>query len=193
MTEKQKMLAGENYNSRDPELLSRYKNVRSLLHKYNNKEISKTAKNRTLLQDIFGSVGENVWVETPFLCDYGEQVHISNDVFINYNCVFLDSNMITIGANTLIGPAVHIYTATHPLLASERITDSGYLTSSKPVRIEEKCWIGGGSLIMPGITIGKNSTIGAGSVVTKSVPANCFAAGNPCRLIKKLEHFDEAQ
>lgn len=180
------MLIGENYNSRDPELLDRYYLVRSLLYDFNYTRPSEMEQKEKILTDLFGSLGENVWIEAPFFCDYGEQIHISNNVFINYNCVFLDSNTIHVGEDTLIGPSVQIFTVTHPLNSSDRITDSGYLTSSKPVSIEEKCWIGGGVMLMPGVTIGKNSTIGAGSVVTKSIPENCFAAGNPCRVINNL-------
>ncbi len=190
MTEKEKMIGGELYDSRDTELLNRYSTVRKLLHSFNHEQLTEQDEKKKLLGKLFGSMGENVWIEAPFFCDYGEQIHIGKNVFINYNCVFLDSNTIRIDDNTLIGPAVQIYTATHPLKADARITSGGngtrYLTKSKAVHVKNNCWIGGGVMVMPGVTIGENSTIGAGSVVTKSVPANCFAAGNPCNVIKEL-------
>ena len=190
MTEKEKMLAGEPYDSRDAELLERYSTVRNLLHSFNHEQLTHPDEKTKLLENLFGSMGENVWIEAPFFCDYGKQIHIGKNVFINYNCVFLDSNTINIGENTLMGPAVQVYTATHPLKATDRITNdkkgTRYLTSSKPVTIENNCWISGGAMIMPGVKIGENSTIGAGSVVTKSVPANCFAAGNPSKVLKEL-------
>jgi maltose O-acetyltransferase len=190
MTEKEKMLAGELYSSRDPELLGRYHEVRKLLLEYNHLPSKNLDKKEHILASILGDLGENVWIESPFFCDYGEQIRIGSNVFINYNCIFLDSNSITIGDNTLIGPAVQVYTATHPLKAEERInTDPScitYLTSSKPVKIGRNCWIGGGAILMPGVSIGDHTTIGAGSVVTKSLPENCFAAGNPCNIKKEL-------
>ncbi len=190
MTEKEKMLAGELYSSRDPELLERYHEVRKLLSEYNQLPSKNLNEKKNLLTYILGDVGENVWIESPFFCDYGEQIQIGSNVFINYNCIFLDSNFITIGDHTLIGPAVQVYTATHPLQAEERIkTDTSgitYLTSSKPVKIGRNCWIGGGAMLLPGVSIGDNTAIGAGSVVTKSLPENCFAAGNPCSIKKEL-------
>lgn len=188
MTEKERMLAGLPYNSRDPELLARYHKVRELLGAFRQASSENYERKSQILNSLFGSAGEDVWIEAPFYCDYGEQIHIGNHVFINYNCVFLDSNTITINDHVLIGPGVQIYTASHPLKADERINtkEKSYFTTSKPVEIGEKCWIGGGTLIMPGIAIGSKTTIGAGSVVTKSIPENVFAAGNPCKIIRKL-------
>lgn len=188
MTEKERMLAGLRYNSRDPELLGRYHEVRELLGAFRQTSSKNDERKSEILKSLFGGVGKDVWIEAPFFCDYGEQIHIGNHVFINYNCVFLDSNTITIGDHVLIGPGVQIYTASHPLNADERINikENSYFTTSKPVEIGRKCWIGGGSLIMPGISIGARTTIGAGSVVTKSMPADVFAAGNPCKVIRDL-------
>lgn len=190
-TEKQRMLAGEPYNSRDPELLTMYHKARLLLKDFLATDSTQTQRKQTILSDLLGSVGEDVWIEAPFFCDYGENIFIGSHVFMNYNCVLLDCNRIVIGDHVLVGPAVQIYTATHPLLAQERIPSenpqfSGYVTQSKPVHIGDRAWIGGGAILMPGIKIGENTTIGAGSVVTKSVPANCFAAGNPCQIIREL-------
>lgn len=182
------MLAGEPYNSRDPELLARYHYARELLRDFAATASTDAARKRELLASLLGGLGENVWIEAPFFCDYGENIFLGDDVFINYNCVLLDDNRIEIGNHVLIGPAVQIYTATHPLAAEERIVGNaaGYVARSAPVRIGDQVWIGGGAILMPGIEIGEKTTIGAGSVVTKSIPANCFAAGNPCRVIREL-------
>lgn len=149
---------------------------------------------RKILGELLGRIGDDVWIEAPFFCDYGVHIAIGRGTFVNYNCVFLDSNRISIGADTLIGPSVQVYTATHPLPAHERIQTESvdgdeytyHLTRAQPVTIGNKVWIGGGAVIMPGVTIGDNTTIGAGSVVTKSVPPDCFAAGNPCTIIRRL-------
>lgn len=187
MTEKQKMLAGQAYRSRDPELLAIYHRAKQLQAEFAATTSVEGDRREQLLRSLFGTLGAGVWIEPPFFCDYGEQIHIGANCFINYNCVFLDSNRIDIGNNVLIGPAVQIYTASHPLSAKERlVNDGGYLTLSKPVRVEDNCWLGGGVLLMPGVTIGANSTIGAGSVVTRDIPANRFAAGNPCRVIREI-------
>ena len=191
-TEKERMLAGEVYNSRDPELLARYHQARLLLKAFAETSSAETAQKQELLSALLGGLGRDVWIEAPFFCDYGKNIFIGNNVFVNYNCVFLDCNRISIGDNVLIGPAVQIYTATHPIAAHERIRPgqggtAGYLTRATPVRINNNVWVGGGAILMPGVEIGENTTIGAGSVVTKSVPADCFAAGNPCRVVRELK------
>ncbi|MCX2718117.1 sugar O-acetyltransferase [Lentiprolixibacter aurantiacus] len=190
MTEKDKMLNGENYNSRDPELLGIYHKTRKLLQEYNTLDSELTEERGYILKSLLGQVGKGVWIETPFFCDYGENISIGANTFINTNCIFLDNNAISIGKNGLIAPYVQIYTATHPLKASERIlkdkNGSRYLTSTKPVSIGDNVWIGGNTVIFPGVEIGNNVTIGAGSLVTKSLPDNVLAFGNPCRIIKQL-------
>ena len=190
MTEKEKMLAGKPYNSRDSELIARYHIARKLLLAYNNLDSEQLERRRKLLEELLEFVGEGVWIETPFLCDYGEHISIGKNTFINANCMLLDNNKITIGENGLIAPYVQIYTATHPLKASERIIKDGestrYLTASAPVTIGHQVWIGGNSVVCPGVIIGDNVTIGAGSVVTKDIPDNVLAIGNPCRVVKTL-------
>ncbi len=177
MTEREKMLAGEPYWPRDPELLELYRGAKGLLARF-------SAGDASVLGRLLGSLGDEVWIEAPFFCDYGVNIRIGSHCFVNYNCVFLDDNLITLGDHVLVGPAVQLYTATHPLIPEERILPGGYVTRALPISIGDNCWIGGGAMIMPGITIGEGTTIGAGSVVTKDVPARCFAAGNPCRVIR---------
>ncbi len=190
MTEKEKMLKGDYYNARDSELIKMYHNARRLLKEYNNLNSELTHERERILSELFGYKGSGVWIETPFFCDYGENISIGENTFINTNCMFLDDNKITIGKNGLIAPYVQIYTATHPLKASERVIGNGigspYLTSAKPVTIGDNVWIGGNSVIFPGVTIGNNVTIGAGSVVSKDIPDNVLAFGNPCQVKKEL-------
>ncbi|CAM4231542.1 sugar O-acetyltransferase [Zobellia roscoffensis] len=190
MTEKEKMLHGDPYNSRDPELLAMYHKARKLLLQYNALNPELSSERDIILTDLFHKKGDGVWIEAPFFCDYGENIIIGDGTFVNTNCIFLDNNTITIGKNGLIAPYVQIYTATHPLKASERIIteerQSRYLTHTKPVSIGDNVWIGGNSVIFPGVTIGNNVTIGAGSVVTKDLPDDVLAFGNPCKVIRKL-------
>ena len=194
MTEKQKMLAGQAYNSRDPELIEAYHKARKLFHEYNALASDQAEKREAILSRLLGFKGPNVWIEAPFYCDYGENICIGENTFINMNCIFLDDNKITIGKNGLIAPCVQIYTATHPLKATERIRpqedqdgdQASYLTLTKPVTIGDNTWVGGNTVIMPGVEIGNNVTIGAGSVVTKSIPDNVLAFGNPCKVVKTL-------
>lgn len=184
------MLKGDFYDSRDPELIGMYHRARKLLKNYNLLDSELLEERERILTELFDVVGTGVWIETPFFCDYGKNISIGENTFVNTNCMFLDNNKITIGKNGLIAPYVQIYTASHPLKASERIIENGhkarYLTSTKPVTIGDNVWVGGNSIIFPGVTIGNNVTIGAGSVVTKNIPDNVLAFGNPCVVIKSL-------
>lgn len=190
MTEKEKMLAGEYYNSRDPELLALYHRARKLLQQYNTLNTELIEKRNDILSELLGHKGDGVWIESPFFCDYGVNISIGKNTFVNVNCMFLDNNTITIGENGLIAPYVQIYTALHPLKASERIIEdeqgTRYLTATKPVTIGDNAWIGGNTVIFPGVTIGHNVTIGAGSVVSKDIPDNVLAFGNPCKVQRAL-------
>lgn len=192
MSEKEKMLAGLHYNSRDPELLERYYFVRKLLANLNNSSPIDTEQRNELFTSLLGRISDNVWIETPFFCDYGEHIYIDEGTFINVNTIFLDNNIINIGKNGLIGPGVQLLTASHPLSARERLITSNenlktsYRTFSKPIHIGDNVWIGGNSVVLPGITIGNNVTIGAGSVVTKDIPDNMLALGNPCKIIRQI-------
>ncbi len=192
MSEKEKMLAGLHYNSRDTELLERYYLVRKLLLKLNNSSLIDSDQRNELFTSLLGKIGDNVWIETPFFCDYGEHIYIDEGTFINVNAIFLDNNIINIGKNGLIGPGVQLLTASHPLSARERLITSNenlktsYKTFSKPIHIGDNVWIGGNTVVLPGITIGNNVTIGAGSVVTKDIPDNMLAFGNPCKIIRQI-------
>jgi len=191
VTEKEKMLKGNYYDSRDSELMDMYHKARKLLKEYNNLNSELINERERILSELFNFKGSGVWIEAPFFCDYGENISIGENTFVNTNCMFLDNNKISIGRNALIGPYVQIYTASHPLKASERIIEKGiesrYLTSTKPVKIGDKVWIGGNTIILPGVTIGNNVTIGAGSVITKDIPDNVLAFGNPCQVKRELE------
>ncbi|MDL2223857.1 sugar O-acetyltransferase [Bacteroidales bacterium OttesenSCG-928-M06] len=187
-TEKEKMLAGEIYDCGDPDLLSRWHKAKQLQKEYAQTDTRDRDSLKMILDDLLGSQGENVWIAAPVFVDYGENIHVGDNVEINMNCVFLDCNKITIGNNVGIGPGVHIYAVSHPVSPQERLGENHFWKSmTAPVVLGNNVWIGGGSIILPGVTIGDNTTIGAGSVVTKSIPANCLAVGNPCKVIRYLE------
>lgn len=156
---------------------------------YNNTPSDDAEQLEALLDELLGSRGKGVWISAPIFVDYGENIHLGNNVEINMNCVFLDCNAITIGDSCGIGPGVHIYTVFHPTNPRERLSPDSHFWKSltAPVHIGKNVWIGGSSVILPGVTIGDGTTIGAGSVVTRSIPAHCIAVGNPCRVIKVLE------
>jgi maltose O-acetyltransferase len=183
LTEKQKMLAGELYVAADAELVAERKRARRLTRLYNRTTEEETAERELLLRELFGTVGECIEIEPPFHCDYGSHIHVGAGFYMNFGGVILDCAEVRIGDNVLCGPGVHIYAATHPIEATERIKGPEL---AKPVTIGNNVWIGGGAIICPGVTIGDNTTIGAGSVVTKDIPANVFAGGNPCRTIRVL-------
>jgi maltose O-acetyltransferase len=188
----QKMLDGEAYDSRDPELLEQYHRARALILAYNACDSRDSDQRKNLLGQLLGKVEKGVWIESPFFCDYGINIEIGENTFVNTNCMFLDDNKIRIGKNGLIAPYVQIYTASHPLKAADRIYREGdstrYHTFTKPVTIGDNVWIGGNTVIFPGVTIGNNVTIGAGSVVTKDLPDDVLAFGNPCRVVRFLKN-----
>lgn len=157
--------------------------ARSIIQFYN--QTGYDRKIRTaMLQKLFGNTGNNIDIQTPFFCDYGCHVSVGDNFFANFNCVFLDCNYINIGNNVFMGPGVQVYAASHPVIAAERIKGPELAYA---VVIGDNVWIGGGSIICPGVTIGENTTIGAGSVVVKDIPANLVAAGNPCKVLKRLD------
>ena len=181
-SEKEKMLAGEFYDPLDPELVAARNRARDLCQDLNATREHDQQTRRSILAALFGQGGDSVWMQPPFFCDYGANILLGERVYFNFNCVVLDVCQVKIGAFTLFGPSVQIYTAAHPMEARLRRTRE----FGKPIEIGSDVWIGGGAVICPGVTIGSETVIGAGSVVTKPIPAGVFAAGNPCRVIREL-------
>ncbi|WP_311769797.1 sugar O-acetyltransferase [Listeria booriae] len=182
MTEREKMISGELYRAGDPELVADRDRARHACAAIN-AVISDKEEREVHIRDLFGRVGKNVYMEPNVRCDYGYNIEVGDDFYANFDCVLLDCAPIKIGNNCMFAPGVHIYTAYHPLDAVER--NSG-LEYAKSVTIGNNVWIGGRSVINPGITIGDNAVVGSGSVVTKDVPANTVVAGNPARVIREL-------
>jgi maltose O-acetyltransferase len=188
------MLAGESYDSRDPELLALAHRARSLLTAFAALPSTDADARRRMLVELLGSVGDGVWIEPPFFCDYGQNIAIGAESFVNVHCVFLDSATIQLGSHVLVGPGVHLLTASHPLAAADRIIapelrrpgQAPYRTQARPIVVGDRAWIGAGSIVLPGVTIGENSIIGAGSLVSSDIPADCLAFGQPCRVQRRL-------
>jgi maltose O-acetyltransferase len=185
MTEKAKMLSGMPYDASDSELSVERDRCRTLFQKINQTtENQKDVRNK-LCYDLLGEAGKGLWIEPPFYCDYGYNIRVGSNVFMNFNCCILDVMDVTIGDNTLLGPNVQIYTATHPMDAATR---SSLIEFGKPVHIGRDVWIGGGAIICPGVTIGNGVVIGAGAVVTKDIEDNVFVAGNPAKVINRIDN-----
>ena len=176
------MLAGELYDPLDGELVAARQRARDLCLDLNATREAQQEERRRILRQLFGAGGESVWMQPPFFCDYGLNIELGERVFFNFNCVVLDVCSVRIGSFTLFGPAVQIYTATHPMDAQLRRRQE----SGKPVEIGSDVWVGGAAVILPGVRIGARAVIGAGSVVTRDIPEGVFAAGNPCRVIREL-------
>lgn len=187
-SEKEKMLGGEIYDCGDEALLRRWHEAKRLQAEYNATASDDAERQAALLDRLLGSRGKDVSIAAPFFVDYGENIYLGRNVEINMNCVFLDCNRITIGDYSGIGPGVHIYTVFHPTDPDERLSPEGRFWRSRtaPVTIGRNVWIGGGTIVLPGVTIGDGCTIGAGSVVTHDIPPRCIAVGNPCRVIRRL-------
>jgi maltose O-acetyltransferase len=179
-SEREKMLAGELYNPLDPELVAARERARDLCRTLNDTRESQQTERRRILQDLFAGGGDTVWIEPPFYCDYGSNIHLGTRVFFNFNCVVLDVCEVRIGDYTLFGPGAQILTPLHPFNAALRREQE----FGKPVEIGADVWVGGGALILAGVHIGSRAVIGAGSVVTCDIPEGVFAAGNPCRVIR---------
>src|SRR5688500_14029661 len=186
-TEKEMMLAGALYDALDEELTRERLRTRLLFKEVNDTREDAEVERRRILKELLPQAGAGLWIQPPFYCDYGSNILIGEKVFFNFNCVVLDVAPVRIGSRTLFGPNVQIYTATHPINYKERASG---LEAGKPITIGEDVWIGGSAVICPGITIGHRCVIGAGSVVTKSIPDDVFAAGNPCRVIRSLKEED---
>ncbi len=192
MTEREKMLAGMLYDCGDPELLTQWHKAKDLMRDYNRTDSADSLEKERILTQLLGGKGKNLWITAPFYVDYGNNIYFGNNCEVNMNCTFLDANVIRIGNNALIAPNVQIYTAFHPKNAFDRLgplkEDGSFefcRTQTAPVTIGDNVWIGGGVIIMPGITIGSNVVIGAGSVVTKDIPDNTIAYGNPCQAVRE--------
>lgn len=182
-TEKDKMLAGELYDPLDTQLCLERQRCRDLCLELNATRETQKEERQRILAELLGRTTD-AWIQPPFFCDYGTNIVLGSKVFFNFNCVVLDVMAVTIGDNVLFGPSVQIYTATHPISAAER---RNWLEFAKPITIGSDVWVGGGAIICPGVTIGDRSVIGAGSVVTRDIPADVFAAGNPARVVRALD------
>ena len=181
-SEREKMLAGELYEPLDAELVAARNRARDLCQDLNATREADAEERRRILRELFGAGGDSVWMQPPFFCDYGTSIELGERVYFNFNCVVLDVCRVTVGDYTLFGPAVQIYTPLHPFDAELRRREE----FGKPVAIGSDVWVGGGAIILPGVTIGSRAVIGAGSVVTRDVPDGVFAAGNPCRVIREI-------
>lgn len=173
------MISGELYRASDPELVSAHLHAQDLLARYNASAPREASQRDALLRELFGAVGDGTVVKPRFMCDYGFNIRAGRNLFVNYDCIFLDVAPIDIGDDVQIAPAVQLYTATHPL--DPDVRRSG-LESGRPIRIGNNVWIGGGAIVLPGVTIGDDAVIGAGSVVTRDVPAGAVVVGNPARI-----------
>ena len=171
------------YDAMDSQLVTERRRARELCRALNNSHDEERELRERVIQELFGSAGNAVWIEPPSYCDYGTNIALGNNVYFNFNCVILDPAPVIIGDNAMFGPAVQIYTATHPLSASKRRMGSEF---AQPIEIGPDVWVGGGAIILPGVHIGARSVIGAGSVVTRDIPEDVFAAGNPCRGIRNI-------
>jgi maltose O-acetyltransferase len=182
-TEREKMLRGDLYIASDRELVAARERARRLWQSYNALDPAAAGARSEVLAQLLRAVGAGAVIEPPFFCDYGSQITLGADVFINFNCVFLDCSFITIGQQTQLGPAVQLYTATHPLDPVARAAGPEF---ARPIGIGARVWIGGNTVVLPGVTIGDDTVVGAGSVVTKSLPAGVVAVGNPCRVVRPV-------
>ena len=180
LTERENMLGGQPYDASDPRLVAARVRARRLTQALNALDPEDLEARAAVLRDLLGAIGARSWIEPPFHCDYGEQVRVGERAFINMGCIFLDAAPITIGDDAQLGPGVQLLTSDHPRRAAERV---GGLESALPITIGARAWLGGGVIVLPGVEIGSDSVVGAGSVVTRSVPEGVTAVGNPCRVI----------
>jgi maltose O-acetyltransferase len=180
-TEKEKMLAGEMYNCLDPALEVERQKAKELMLRYNLAESED--ERQAILPQMLGGVGKNSLIWPPFYCSYGKNTYLGDNVFLNYMCTILDNNEVRFGNHVMVGPAVQFLTAAHSLNVEER---NRGLEVAKAITIEDNVWIGGGALLLPGVTVGRNAVVGAGAVVTKDVPADTIVGGNPARVIREV-------
>lgn len=183
-TEKEKMLAGEHYEANDPELKALRVAARLKMEAFNRSSIADSKARVAMLKSLLGSTGENIYIEPNFRCDYGENIHVGENFYANFDCVILDVATVTIGANCFIAPQVGIYTATHPI---DPVARASGVEFAKPITIGNDCWIGGHATINPGVTLGNNVVVASGAVVTKSFGDNVVIGGNPARVLKDID------
>ena len=188
MTEWEKMLAGLPSDDRDEEVEARRLVAKRLFRAYNRTTETDVEVREKIKTELFRSVGKNVFIEPDFICELGSNITIGDNVFINFGCIIFDMGEVTIGNNAMFGPRVGIYTTNHAFDAEERVAN---VVMSKPIHIGNRVWLSADVKIVQGVTIGDNSIIGAGSVVTKDIPSNVIAAGNPCRVIRKITEKDK--
>lgn len=188
MTEKELMLAEELYIANDAELISDMARSRRLTRLINNTTEEQGAYRIQLFKELFKKTGENLWIEPPFRCDYGCHIEVGNNFFANYDCIILDVCDVKIGENVFFGPRVGVYTAGHPIDAEIR---NMQLEFGKKITIGNNVWVGAQTVINPGVTIGDNVVIGSGSVVTKDIPSNVIAVGNPCKVLRNITEEDK--
>lgn len=181
-SQKEKMLAGERYTFFDPDLTAERQRAAELFRLFNVTEA--VPERQHILQQLLGHIGRDSMIQPPFYCTYGRHIHIGDYVYLNWMCVVLDNNEVRIGSHVMIGPCVQIYTAAHPLQAKPR--NQGWEVA-KPVVIEDNVWIGGGAILLPGVTVGRNAVVGAGAVVSRDVPANTVVVGSPAKVVREIE------
>ena len=187
MTEKERMLAGQLYLASDPQLQRDAQRARSLLRAIRETTEEEGEQRLSLFKQLFAKTGDSLFIEPPFYCDYGQNITIGEDFYANFDCVILDVCPVEIGDHVLFGPRVCIYTAAHPLDTDLRRRQLEY---GRPVRIGSDVWVGGNSIINPGVSIGHDVVIGSGSVVTRDIPSHVIAAGNPCRVLRPITQED---
>lgn len=189
MTQKERMIAQLPYLASDPELVEDRKRAKQVWHAFNRLGPDEFAQGQAMLRNLFAETGEGMYIEPTFRCDYGYNIHIGHNFYSNYNLIILDIAPVYIGHNVMIGPNVGIYTAGHPIHPLAR--QSGYEYGIR-IEIGDNVWIGASAVINPGVKIGENTVIASGSIVTKDIPANCLAGGNPCRVIREIKDRDQA-
>ena len=188
MTEWEKLQNGQIYNDFDNDLFQRRIAAKKLFRKYNKTEDEEVELRNQIMNDLFRYVGKDVWIEPDFRCEFGKNITIEDNVYINFGCVILDCAEVTIGANTLLGPNIGLYPVNHAIDAEERI-HGGCI--GKPIHIGKNVWFGGDVKVLAGVTIGDNTIIGTGSIVTKDIPSNVIAVGNPCKVIREITEADK--
>ncbi|MFW8053796.1 sugar O-acetyltransferase [Vagococcus fluvialis] len=188
-TEKERMIAGDLYSSIDnQELKDGMLKARIILHEFNYSHPTEEEKRQRLIRELFGKTSELFLVEQPFKCDHGFNISVGEGFFANFDCIMLDGAPITIGDRVCLGPRVGLYTADHPL---DKDVRSSCVEFSSPITIGDDVWLGAGVIVMPGVSIGSNVIVGAGSIVTKDIPDNVIAVGNPCKVLRMLTHKDK--